>query len=127
MDYTWNEKIKKFIIEGVDENPVAARSDSFWQKLKNVGTELWLDTGDMEEAEKIWTTEMTALTTNNTLVNKEIQKGIYDDFIAEAIEIVKDLPPKEQVVDTLLNLAGLASFASDQAQLDERIGRIIRK
>jgi transaldolase len=99
MDKTLSEKIRKFIIEGVDEKPVAARSDSFWQKLKDVGTELWLDTGDMEEAEKIWSAEMTALTTNNTLVNKEIQKGIYDDFIAEAIEIVKDLPPKEQVVE----------------------------
>jgi transaldolase len=42
---------------------------------------------------------MTALTTNNTLVNKEIQKGIYDDFIAEAIEIVKDLPQKEQIIE----------------------------
>ncbi|MGC9354304.1 MAG: transaldolase family protein [Mariniphaga sp.] len=99
MDKTLSEKIRKFIVEGVDEKPVAARPDSFWQKLKDVGTELWLDTGDMEEAEKIWTAEMTALTTNNTLVNKEIQKGIYDDFIAEAIEIVKDLPPKEQVVE----------------------------
>ena len=99
MEDTLKEKIRTFIVEGVDEKPVAVRPDSFWQKLKDVGTELWLDTGDMEEAEKIWTAEMTALTTNNTLVNKEIQKGIYDDFIAEAIEIVKDLPPKEQVVE----------------------------
>ncbi len=71
MDNTLSEKIRKFIVEGVDEKPVAARQDSFWQKLKDVGTELWLDTGDLEEAEKIWTAEMTALTTNNTLVNKE--------------------------------------------------------
>jgi len=33
----------------------------------------------------------------------------------------------ELAIDTLLNLAGLASFSGDQAQLDERIGRIIRK
>jgi transaldolase len=31
----------------------------------------------------------------------------------------------ELAIDTLLNLAGLASFASDQAQLDERIKQII--
>ena len=31
----------------------------------------------------------------------------------------------ELAIDTLLNLAGLASFASDQAQLDERIRQII--
>lgn len=68
-------------------------------KAEDVGTELWLDTGDMEETERIRTVEMTALTTNNTLVNKEIQKGIYDDFIADAIEIVKNLPPKEQIIE----------------------------
>ncbi|HDR50580.1 MAG TPA: transaldolase [Mariniphaga anaerophila] len=99
MDNTMKEKIRTFIVEGVNEQPVIARPDPFWEKLKDVGTELWLDTGDMEEAEKIWSAEMTALTTNNTLVNKEIQKGIYDDFIAEAIEIVKDLPQKEQIIE----------------------------
>ena len=31
----------------------------------------------------------------------------------------------ELAIDTLLNLAGLASFTNDQAQLDERIKRII--
>ena len=53
----------------------------------------------MEEAENIWTSEMTALTTNNTLLNKEIQKGIYDSFIAEAKEIVGFLPLKEQIIE----------------------------
>ena len=32
---------------------------------------------------------------------------------------------EELAIDTLLNLAGLASFTSDQAQLDSRIERII--
>lgn len=99
MDTVLKQKIKEFITQGIDEKPVIAQPDSFWQKLRETGTELWLDTGDMEEAEKIWTAEMTALTTNNTLVNKEIQKGIYDDFIAEAKEIVKDLPFREQVIE----------------------------
>jgi len=74
----------------------------FWQKLREVGTELWLDTGDMDEAEKNWSAEMTALTTNNTLVNKEIQKGIYDDFIAEAKGLVKDLPLRQQIMEIAL-------------------------
>ena len=99
MDNILKEKIKSFIISGVEEQMVDAKPDSFWQGLKNAGTELWLDTGDMEEAEKIWTAEMTALTTNNTLVNKEIQKGIYDSFISEAKEIVKSLPLKEQIIE----------------------------
>jgi transaldolase len=97
MDNAFKEKIKSFILEGVEEQPVAAQSETFWQKLKDVGTELWLDTGDMEEAEKNWSAEMTALTTNNTLINKEIQKGIYDVFIADAMDIVKELPVQQQV------------------------------
>ncbi len=99
MDNSLKERIDAFIKKGVNEKPIKAKPDFFWQGLKNAGTELWLDTGDMEEAEKNWTAEMTALTTNNTLVNKEIQKGIYDDFISEAKEIVKSLPLHEQIVE----------------------------
>ncbi|MFW5832173.1 MAG: transaldolase family protein [Prolixibacteraceae bacterium] len=99
MDNDLKAKIQTFISEGVDERKIESKTDSFWQGLRNAGTELWLDTGDMEEAEKIWSAEMTALTTNNTLVNKEIQKGIYDDYISKAKEIVKDLPFREQVVE----------------------------
>jgi len=99
MDNSLKEKTKQFILEGVNEHPVSARHDLFWQKLKAIGTELWLDTGDMDEAKKKWSEEMTALTTNNILMNKEIQKGIYDDFIAEAKEIVKDLSLQQQIVE----------------------------
>lgn len=99
MDNALKEKIKSFVLSGVEERLVEAKADPFWQGLRNAGTELWLDTGDMDEAEKIWTAEMTALTTNNTLVNKEIQKGIYDSFISEAKEIVKSLPLKEQIIE----------------------------
>lgn len=99
MDNELKTKIKSFIAEGIEEKSVQAQPDRFWQNLKETGTELWLDTGDMEEAEKIWSAEMTALTTNNTLVNKEIQKGIYDSFISEAKLIVKDFSLREQIVE----------------------------
>ena len=99
MNEALKEKIKQFVLQDVNETKVSAGADSFWQGLKNTGTELWLDTGDMEEAEKNWSAEMTALTTNNTLVNKEIQKGIYDAFTEQAVEIVKDLPAEEQIVE----------------------------
>ncbi len=99
MDDTLKTKIKAFVLEGVEEEKVSAKADPFWQSLREAGTELWLDTGDMEEAAKNWSAEMTALTTNNTLVNKEIQKGIYDDFIAQTRTIVQDLPVDEQIVE----------------------------
>jgi len=99
MDKITREKIRLFVLEGINEQPLRAEPDPFWQNLRDTGTELWLDTGDMKEAEKNWSAEMTALTTNNTLVNKEIQKGIYDSFISDAKEIVKHLTPGEQIIE----------------------------
>ncbi len=99
MDAELKGKIKQFVLEGIKESKVSGKADPFWQSLKNAGTELWLDTGDMIEAEKNWSAEMTALTTNNTLLNNEIQKGIYDDFISEAKGIVDELPLNEQIVE----------------------------
>ena len=56
-----------------------------WTRLGAIGTELWLDTGDMGDAERLWSEEFTALTTNNTLLSKEVGKGIYDDLIRSAV------------------------------------------
>ena len=127
---------------------------------------------------------MSALTTNNTLPNNEINKSIYDDFIAESRSMVSDGPSDHQVKeiafmlnarhglrlarrfggmvsvelhtdtahdmeaiasdgkipvfgrcekrlrqgsispDTLLTLAGLASFTADQKMPDDRIRSI---
>jgi transaldolase len=97
MSGTYNDKLTAFIKDGINDTPVSGRHDPFWQSLRSTGTELWLDTGDMEEAEANWTAEMTALTTNNTLINNEIQKGIYDDFVPRAVELVSHLPLNEQV------------------------------
>jgi transaldolase len=97
MSSTYNEKLAAFIKSGINDAPVSPRHDPFWQSLRSTGTELWLDTGDMEEAEANWTAEMTALTTNNTLLNNEIQKGIYDEFIPEALKLVSHMSAEEQV------------------------------
>jgi transaldolase len=97
MSVTYNEKLSDFIKSDIDEKPVAVRYDPFWQSLRSTGTELWLDTGDMDEAEANWTAEMTALTTNNTLLNNEIQKGIYDAFVPRALDLVSHLPVDDQV------------------------------
>jgi transaldolase len=90
-------RISDFVWKNLNEKHVTGKIDPFWESLRNTGTELWLDTGDMEEAEANWTAEMSALTTNNTLLNNEIQKGIYDVFISEAKSIVRDLPQEERV------------------------------
>ena len=86
-----NTRISDFIWKNLSEKRVTGKPDPFWESLRNVGTELWLDTGDMDEAESNWSAEMSALTTNNTLLNNEIQKGIYDNFISEAKKIPSDI------------------------------------
>ncbi len=90
-------RISDFVWKNLNEKHVTGKKDPFWEALRNTGTELWLDTGDMEEAESNWSAEMSALTTNNTLLNNEIQKGIYDIFISEAKSIVRELPQEERV------------------------------
>jgi transaldolase len=92
-----NTRISDFVWKNLSEKHVTGKKDPFWESLQNTGTELWLDTGDMEEAEANWSAEMSALTTNNTLLNNEIQKGIYDIFISEAKSIVRDLPQEDRV------------------------------
>jgi transaldolase len=92
-----NTRISDFVWKNLNEKHVSGKIDSFWESLFNTGTELWLDTGDVDEAEANWATEMAALTTNNSLLNNEIQKGIYDIFITEAKGVVRDLPQEERV------------------------------
>jgi len=92
-----NTRISDFVWANLNEKHVNGKKDPFWESLRDTGTELWLDTGDIEEAEANWTAEMSALTTNNTLLNNEIQKGIYDIFIFEAKHLLNGLPLEEKV------------------------------
>ena len=81
--------IHNFVKEGIDlqHGRIETESDPFWKALCLAGSELWLDTGDIEAATALWTDEFTALTTNNTLLNAEVQKGIYDALILSLIHI----------------------------------------
>lgn len=92
-----HEVIRNYILKSVNEEKIKPAGDTFWKNLNNTGTEIWLDTGDIESASGLWTKEMSALTTNNTLLNNEIQKGIYDNLIPELRELVKDFSADEQV------------------------------
>ncbi len=77
-------------------------SDNLWQQFVNLGTELWLDSGNIEEVQSVWTREFSALTTNNTLLNKEVQTGTYDDLIAEAADLLggfEDLSESEFMLE----------------------------
>jgi len=92
VEPSFSRKINEFVKKGFSprfgklkenftQNPI-------WQRLREIGSELWLDTGSIEEAGQYWTQEFSALTTNNTLLNREVQKGQYDSLVAEANAIL---------------------------------------
>ena len=64
------------------------KTNPLWSRLRELGSELWLDTGSIEDARKFWTQEFSALTTNNTLLNREVQTGRYDSLITEADQML---------------------------------------
>ena len=69
-------------------------SHSTWSDMLRTGTAAWLDTGDIDAARELWTQEFTALATNNTLLNKEVQKGIYDQLVPDAAAMLKSADPE---------------------------------
>jgi len=82
-------------------------SDPRWRNLRALGTRLWLDTGDLQGASERWTREFEGLTTNNTLLNREVQKGIYDDLIdevASSSDVIQDLDEHQRVIELALLL-----------------------
>ena len=82
----------------VEQTMVAAEpkehpSDPAFAGLAAAGSALWLDTGDIEAAGNLWSTEMEALTTNNTLLNAEIQKGLYDEEVPAVAASIREAEP----------------------------------
>ena len=99
------ERVRDFVLDGFTPQ-FGQLTDTFgddpsWRRLKELGGELWLDTGDIDDAAGLWTKQFSALTTNNTLLNKEVQKGTYDDLIPAAAGMLAryELPPDELVLE----------------------------
>lgn len=107
------DRVQAFVLERA-RTPFASRGpskpfveDAFWKGLRAVGTELWLDTGDLDGAGKLWNAEFSALTTNNTLLNKEVQKGIYDDVIRQSGALLSGLDAGAKVMEIAFILNAL--------------------
>ncbi|MFP4105198.1 MAG: transaldolase family protein [Phycisphaerae bacterium] len=99
------EEIKQFVQKDFTphygEKQEQFESNPLWARLRELGTELWLDTGDIDDAGDNWTREFSAMTTNNTLLNKEVQKGTYDEVIPQAAEMLRkhDLSEREMKLE----------------------------
>jgi transaldolase len=77
-------------------------TNPIWKRFRELGTDLWFDSGNLDEVGKLWTREFSSLTTNNTLLNTEIQTGRYDQLIPEAAELLHEFPglsPDEQLLE----------------------------
>jgi len=92
-----------------------------WQALAAAGTELWLDTGDLDEAARLWCGELSALTTNNTLLSKEVGKGIYDEVIAAGAAELRRIAP-DILAEGLVREIGLMLNARHALRLVARFG-----
>ncbi len=103
------------------EPRIEAKPDPEWQKMRATGTQLWLDTGDIDEAGSLWAAEFSALTTNNTLLNKEVQKGIYDELVGKAAAAIRKAVPEIDEKTLLLEVAFVLN-AWHGLRLVERFG-----
>jgi len=83
--------MKKVKSSGDETSP--ASENPIWQTATQTGSQLWLDTGDINAASELWNTSFSALTTNNTLLNAEIQKGTYDQLVREATDVIRAANP----------------------------------
>lgn len=85
-------------------------SNPLWEHVRNLGTELWLDTGNIDEINSHWTREFSAVTVNNTLLNREIQSGGYDRLIPQAGKIIeqdRSLDEREKILEMAYILNGV--------------------
>lgn len=88
-------EVKRFLKYGFSPHYDHLRKAEFqsrplWRRFRELGTELWLDTGNIPDAEGLWTQEFSGLTTNNTLLSREILSGRYDSVIAEMADLLSD-------------------------------------
>lgn len=92
-DSTLAQDVKSFCQQQVPDAQQQRSSfpnSELWAAVAKTGTGLWLDTGDVDAARELWTQDFHALTTNNTLLNKEVQKGIYDELVPGTAKLLKD-------------------------------------
>ena len=114
-------ELDRVIRDGIQETRLRGETNPLWQQVSATGTDLWLDTGDMEQAAALWNPDFQALTTNNSLLNKEIQKGIYDAWIPVAAAAVKADQPHLSAQELVLEIA-FALNARHGLRLVERFG-----
>jgi len=98
-----DEILHRLAFEKIEGESPRNESDPLLARLKALGTEVWIDTGELEKAQEIWKDELTALTTNNTLANQVVQSGAMDQIIEDTIHQIRqealDLSEEEMILE----------------------------
>ena len=84
-----DDLLHQLAYEEITGDKPASESNELLGKLTALGSELWIDTGDLEKAQSIWKSELAALTTNNTLANQVVQSGVMDETIRDTVKKLK--------------------------------------
>ena len=97
------EVLHGLAFEKIEGGSPHSDSDPLLARLKALGTEVWIDTGELEKAQEIWKDELTALTTNNTLANQVVQSGVMDKVIEDTIQEIRreglELSEEEMILE----------------------------
>jgi transaldolase len=103
MSQKLEEVLHELAFEKIEGESPQNESDPLLARLKALGTEVWVDTGELEKAQEIWKNELTALTTNNTLANQVVQSGVMDKVIEDTILKIRqeglDLSEEEMILE----------------------------
>lgn len=104
VSHKLDEVIHELAVMDIDASRSQFESDKLLAKLKSMGTEVWVDTGELEKAREVWKQELTALTTNNTLANQVVQSGIMDDLIRETAGKVREVASEMSEADLVTEI-----------------------
>lgn len=121
-DVKLRETVRELALEGFKgpgRTDIASREKYGW--LRELGSSLWLDTGDMDAALKVWSPELVALTTNNTLVSQVVATGQMDGVITYGARRIRDARPDIKLHDLVIEIAFLVN-AKLALSLVERFG-----
>ena len=98
-----DEILQRLAFEKIEGESPRNESDPLLARLKALGSEVWIDTGDVAKAQEIWKDELMALTTNNTLANQVVQSGAMDKVIEDTIHKIRqeglDLSEEEMILE----------------------------
>ena len=93
MKKTISNQLLYTIVNEFKDDVHRFNKSKLWSSYLSSGSHLWMDTGDFNTAQTLWSSEFSALTTNNTLLNNEVQKGVYDLVITK---LASELGPDDE-------------------------------